>query len=102
MLSRNGGKTMIFANSIIDFASRAEEAEKRNAEVPQWMLHDGSVDGFMIDTRFVPDRMDYETMAWAKKDVERDHYAEPVLEYHSGTLVEARQMHLRARKELVK
>lgn len=49
---------MILKNSIIDYASRAEEAEKRNAEVPQWMLHDGSVDGFMIDTRFVPDRMD--------------------------------------------
>lgn len=91
---------MILKNSSIDYASRAEEAEKRNAKVPQWMLQDGSVDGFMIDTRFVLDRMDYETMAWTKKDTERDDYAEPVLEYHSGTLVEARQMHLRARKEL--
>lgn len=91
---------MIFANSIMDFANRAEEAEKCNAEVPQWMLHDGSVRGFMIDTRFVPDRMDYETMAWAEKDMRRDHYAEPALEYHSCTLVEAIRMHLRARKEL--
>lgn len=91
---------MIFANSIIDFASRAEDAEKRNSKVPQWMLHDGSVDGFMIDTRFVPDCMDYETMAWTKKDAECDYYTEPALEYHSGTLVEAMQMHLRARKEL--
>lgn len=32
---------MIFANSIVDFASRAEEADKRNAEVPEWMLHSG-------------------------------------------------------------
>lgn len=91
---------MIFANSVVDFASRAEEADKRNAELPEWMLHDVSVKGFMIDTRFVPDRMDYETMAWAEKDMKCDHYAEPALEYHSGTLVEAMRTHLRARKEL--
>ncbi len=91
---------MIFANSIIDFANRAEEAEKRNAEVPQWMMHDRSIEGYMIDTRFVPDRMNYETMAWAEKDMRRDHYVEPALEYHSGTLVEAMRTHLRARKEL--
>lgn len=91
---------MILKNLIVDYANRAEEAEKRNADVPQWMLHDGSVDGFMIDTRFVPDCMDYETMAWTEKDMRRDHYAEPALEYHSDTLVEAMRMHLRARKEL--
>lgn len=51
-----GGTVMIFANSIIDFASRAEEAEKRNADVPQWMLHDGSVDGFMIFVTIVQGR----------------------------------------------
>lgn len=92
---------MILKNSIVDYASRLEETEKRNAEVPKWMLHDGSVDGFMIDTRFVPDRMDYETMAWAAKAMEDLPWGYPKLEYHADTLVEAMQTHLRARKELV-
>lgn len=91
---------MILKNSIVDYASRLEETEKRNAELPEWMMHDRSIEGYMIDTRFVPDRMDYETMAWTEKDMRRDHYAEPALEYHSGTLVEAIKAHKMARKEL--
>lgn len=91
---------MILKNSIVDYASRLEETEKRNAELPEWMMHDRSMEGYMIDTRFVPDRMNYETMAWTAKAMEDLPWGYPKLEYHSGTLEEAIKAHKMARKEL--
>lgn len=92
---------MILKNSTVDYASRLEETEKRNAELPEWMMHDRSIEGYMIDTRFVPDRMDYETMAWAAKAMEDRPWGYPKLEYHADTLEDAIKAHKMARKELV-
>ena len=66
------------AQYLKDILKDMDEVNKRNAEIPDWMLHDKSVKGYMIDTRFVIDYQCYETMAWTAEDIENDFYGNPV------------------------